>query len=302
MNQPIKKNIYIGISLAVLATFIWSWNFIIAKGIYKEIPPVSLAFLRWLTATIIIFPFAYQSFKKEWSSVRKSWLYFLIAAATGVAMFNTFVYIGAQYTTAINLALIGTTSSPILSVIFARIFLKEKISGAKVIGITTCIAGILFLLSKGNFQNLLHLKFTRGDTWVLLAGLSFAVYNTMVKKKPVTVSPVNFLFIVFAVGTILLFPFYLEEAANTAPVSYTANNILIILYLGLGASVICFWIWNIAIRNLGAGRAALFGNLIPVFSTLEAVLVLGEKITWVHIVSFTLVLAGLFTANIQKRS
>ena len=124
----------------------------------------------------------------------------------------------------------------------------------------------------------------------------------MVKKKPVSISPVNFLFIVFAIGTILLFPFYLEEAAHTSPVSYTANNLLIILYLGLGASVICFWIWNIAIRNLGAGRAALFGNLIPVFSTLEAVLVLGEKITWVHAVSFTLVLAGLFTANLQKRS
>jgi len=300
MNQPIKKNVYAGISLAVLATFIWSWNFIIARGIYKEIPPVSLAFLRWLTATIIIFPFAYQSFKKEWLAVRKSWLYFIIAAATGVAMFNTFVYIGAQYTTAINLALIGTTSSPILSVIFARLFLKEKISGAKVIGIITCIAGILFLLSKGNFQNLLHLKFTRGDTWVLLAGLAFAVYNTMVKKKPVSISPVNFLFIVFAIGTILLFPFYLEEAAHTAPVSYTANNLLIILYLGLGASVICFWIWNIAIRNLGAGRAALFGNLIPVFSTLEAVMILDEHISWVHILSFGLVITGLLIANLRR--
>ena len=163
MNHSPAKNIYTGIGLAVLATFIWSWNFIVARGIYKEIPPVSLAFFRWLTATIIIFPFAYQAFKKEWSAARKSWLYFLLAAATGVAMFNTFVYIGAQYTTAINLALIGTTSSPIMSVIFARIFLKEKISGAKVIGITTCIAGIFFLLSKGNFQNLLSLKFTRGD-------------------------------------------------------------------------------------------------------------------------------------------
>ncbi len=302
MSQATRKNIYTGIGLAVLATFIWSWNFIIARGIYNDIPPVSLAFLRWLTATIIIFPFAYQSFKKEWPAVRKSWLYLIIAATTGVAMFNTFVYIGAQYTTAINLALIGTTSSPVLSVIFARIFLKEGISRAKVIGITTCIAGILFLLSKGNFQNLLHLKFTRGDTWVLLAGLAFAVYNTMVKKKPVSISPVNFLFIVFTLGTVLLFPFYLKEAAHTAPVSYTANNLLIILYLGLGASVICFWIWNIAIRNLGAGRAALFGNLIPVFSTLEAVLALGEKITWVHAVSFTLVLVGLLIANIQKRS
>ena len=300
MNHSAAKNIYTGIGLAVLATFIWSWNFIVARGIYKEIPPVSLAFFRWLTATILIFPFAYKYLKNEWLVIKKSWLYFLVAAATGIAMFNTFVYVGAQYTTAINLALIGTTSSPILSVIFARIFLHEKISGIRVIGITVCIAGILFLLSKGDFQNLLQLKFTKGDSWILLAGLAFAVYNTLVKKKPATVSPVNFLFIVFSIGTLLLVPFYIQETAHAAPISWNLSVLLIILYLGLGASVICFWIWNIAIRNLGAGRAALFGNLIPVFSTMEAMLILGEKINWVHLFSFLLVISGLLIANFRK--
>ncbi|MBI5373663.1 MAG: DMT family transporter [Sphingobacteriales bacterium] len=300
MHSTSPKTIYAGIAVAVLATFIWSWNFIVARGIYKEIPPVSLAFFRWLTATVIIFPFAFSSFRKEWPVVKKSLLYFGLAAATGISIFNTFVYIGAQYTTAINLALIGTTSSPVLSVIFARIFLKEHIHTARVIGMIICISGILFLLSKGDWHNLLHLHFTKGDLWVLGAGLSFAVYNTMVKKKPAEVSPVNFLFVVFFLGTLLLFPFYLNERSVTAAVHWHPSTLLIILYLGLGASVICFWIWNIAIRRLGAGRAALFGNLIPVFSTLEAVLILGEKISWVHLFSFGLVITGLLIANLRK--
>lgn len=287
-------------AVAVLATFIWSWNFVVARGIFRQVPPVSLAFYRWLTATLIIFPFAFSAFKKEWPVVRKSFLYFLLAAATGISMFNTFIYIGAHYTTAINLALIGTTSSPILSVLLAGIFLKEKIHLLRIAGMVVCIAGILVLLSNGNFHNLLHLHFTRGDSWVLGAGLAFAIYNTMVRKKPAAVSPVNFLFVVFGLGTLLLVPFYIRETAVSQPVQWQVSTILIILYLGLAASVLCFWIWNIAIRNLGAGRAALFGNLIPVFSTLEAVLILGEQINWVHGLSFGLVITGLLLANLRK--
>jgi drug/metabolite transporter (DMT)-like permease len=300
MNKPTEKHIYTGMAVAVLATFIWSWNFVVARGIFRQVPPVSLAFYRWLTATLIIFPFAFSAFKKEWPVVRKSFLYFLLAAATGISMFNTFIYIGAHYTTAINLALIGTTSSPILSVLLAGIFLKEKIHLLRIAGMVVCIAGILVLLSNGNFHNLLHLHFTRGDSWVLGAGLAFAIYNTMVRKKPAAVSPVNFLFVVFGLGTLLLVPFYIRETAVSQPVQWQVSTILIILYLGLAASVLCFWIWNIAIRNLGAGRAALFGNLIPVFSTLEAVLILGEQINWVHGLSFGLVITGLLLANLRK--
>ncbi len=301
MNSPQQKNILVGISLAVLATVIWSGNFIVARGIYKEVPPVSLAFWRWVCATIILLPFAWKFFLKEWAVVKSSWLYFLVAGMTGISMFNTFVYIGGQYSTAINLAIIGTTSSPVFSVILARIFLKESIGWPKVTGIALCITGILYLLSNGNFQNLLSFRFSKGDWWVLAAAVSFAIYNTMVKRKPAAVSPVNFLFVAFCSGTLLLMPFYLWETSHTAPIVWNGNLLLIILYLGLGASVICFLIWNIAIRNLGAGRAAIFGNLIPVFSSIEAIYFLKESFTIVHVISMILVFAGIVLANLHFR-
>jgi drug/metabolite transporter (DMT)-like permease len=299
MHSSDTRNIYTGIGLAVLATLIWSGNFIVARGVYKEIPPVGLAFYRWLLASIIIFPFAFKKFKQEWPVVKRSWHYFFWISLTGVSMFNTFVYIGGHYTTAINLALIGTTTSPILSVILARIFLKEKIGWLKVLGIGLCISGILFLLSKGNIRNLISFHFTTGDDWILLAALSFAVYNTMVKKKPGSVSPVNFLFVSFSFGTILLFPFYLWELFHTAPVVWNIKLLSIIFYLAIGASVICFFIWNIAIHKLGAGRAALFGNLIPIFSSLEAVIILREQFSLIHIVSMILVFAGIMLATLR---
>lgn len=296
-----SKNIYIGVGLAVLAAFIWSGNFIIAKGVNKEIPPISLNFYRWLIASLIILPFAIKQFRAQWKLVKQSWHYLFWVSLTGVALFNTFVYIGAHYTSAINLALIGTTSSPIMSIVFARIFLKEKIGWMKLAGMILCTIGVLFLLSNGNFQNLLSLHFSTGDLWMLLAAFCFAVYNTLVKKKPAGISPVNFLFVIFSFGTLMVLPFFIWEFTRSAPVLWNNHLILSILYLGLAASVICFLIWNIAIGKLGAGRTALFGNLIPVFSSIEAAIILHEDFNAVHITSMVIIFAGILLANLRHQ-
>lgn len=298
MNRPDnKQQVWTGIGLAVLAAVIWSGNFIVARAVNKEIPPISLNFYRWLIASVIILPFAIKTFQSEWKLVRQSWHYLFWISLTGIALFNTFVYVGAHYTSAINLALIGTTSSPIMSVLFARIFLKEKIGWMKLAGMIVCIAGVLFLLAKGDFQNLVHLQFSEGDLWVLLAAFCFAIYNTMVKKKPAGISPVNFLFVIFSFGTLLVLPFFIWEMSHSKPVVWNVPLVGSILYLGIAASVICFLLWNKAIRLLGAGRTALFGNLIPVFSSIEAAFFLHEDFTGVHITSMLIVFAGIMMAN-----
>ncbi|MBC7826291.1 MAG: DMT family transporter [Chitinophagaceae bacterium] len=295
-----SRSIYIGIGLAVLATIIWSGNFIIARGIIHRIPPFSLAFYRWLTASIIILPLAIKKFNGEKIIVLKNWKYLFWVALTGITLFNTLVYIAGHYSSAINLALIGTTSSPVFAILLAAVFLKEKIKALRILGMIVCISGIVVLLSEGSFERLIHFHFSTGDWWILGAALSFAIYNTLVRKKPASITPVNFLFVVFSLGTILLFPFYIWEGFHTDPVVWDVDMILIVLYLGIGASVICYLFWNAAIARLGSARTALFGNLIPVFSTLEAVLILHEEITVIHIISGLLVVAGLVIANLQK--
>ena len=296
-NAGRSKNIYIGIGLAALAALIWSGNFIIAKALSDKIPPFSLSFYRWLIASLIILPFAIKQFGSQWKLVKQSWLYLFWASLTGIVLFNSFVYIGAHYTSAINLALIGTTSSPIMAVVFARIFLKEKIGWMKLAGMILCSIGVLFLLLKGNFQNLLSLHFSTGDLWSLAAACSFAVYNTLVKKKPAGITPVNFLFVIFSLGTLILLPFFIWELNHYPTPAFSNDIIFSVLYIGIGASVICFLIWNMAIGKLGAGRTALFGNLIPVFSSIEAAVLLHENFTWVHITSMLIIFAGLLLAN-----
>jgi drug/metabolite transporter (DMT)-like permease len=178
-----KRNHFTGIGLAVLATFIWSGNFIVARGVAGKIPPVSLAFFRWLTASLVLLPFSFKYLRTNREKIWQNRKLIIAAAVTGVSLFNTFVYIAGHYTSAINLALIGTTSSPVMSIILARIFLKEKIGFLKIAGMITCLAGILLLMSKGNWQNLLGFTFSDGDGWVLLAAFWFAVYNILARKK-----------------------------------------------------------------------------------------------------------------------
>ncbi|MBY0482445.1 MAG: DMT family transporter [Chitinophagaceae bacterium] len=295
-----KKDIFIGTGLALIAVIVWAGNFIISRGVNQLIGPVSLAFYRWSLATIIITPIAWSTFKKEQQAIRQNFKYLLWVSLTGIALFNTFVYVSGHFTTAINMALIGTTSSPIFATLLALIFLKEKVSAFRLIGMITCIIGILLLLSQGSWQKLMSFHFGKGDLWILTAGMAFAIYSVLVRKKPASISSLNFLMVIFALGTFMLFPFYLIENIYWPKPQFSLPLIGSIIYLGLGTSVISFLCWNIALHKLGTGRTVLFGNLIPIFSTIEAVLILGEKISWLHISSGILVIAGLVIANLRS--
>lgn len=295
------KDTYAGIVLAILAAVIWSGNFVVARGVSELIGPVSLAFLRWLTATLLIAPFAWRRFKEEKETVKLHAKYLFWVALSGITIFNTCIYIAGHYTTAINLALIGTTSSPIFATVLAAFFLKDRPGGLRITGMLICLTGILLLLSRGSWQSLQAFRFSTGDLWVLTGAIAFAAYSILVRKKPANISSINFLFVIFAAGTLLLLPFFIVEWVTAAPAKWSWSLWGIVLYLGAGASVTAFLCWNLSIQKIGAGRTVLFGNLIPVFSVLEAVWLLGEKINRIHIISGSLVILGLILANtVQK--
>jgi drug/metabolite transporter (DMT)-like permease len=295
------NKVYTGIAFAILACIVWSGNFIVARAFINDVPPIALSFFRWSVATLILLPFAAKQLYKERHIISQNKSYFLFTSLFGVAIFNTFLYIAAHTTSAINMALIGTCSSPIFAVFLAAIFLREKVTALRIAGMLVMLTGIIFLVVKGSWQRLTNFHFTTGDLWVLGAAVFFAGYNIMVRKKPKEVSAIVFLFTTFLIGSTALLPFYLWETTYAAPVNWSNNLILAVIYLGLGTSVIAFLLWNAAIAKLGAARTALFGNLIPLFSSLEAVWLLNETITVVHLVSGILIVAGLIIANLKKR-
>ena len=299
--DAVKKNTYTGIALATFTVIIWSGNFIIARGVYKQIPPVSLAFYRWLLAALIIFFLGYKKFITDRRAVLANWKYIFISALTGIALFNTLIYIAGHTTSAINLALIGTTSSPVFTVILSALFLKERVPVLRILGLLLCITGVVVLISRGSLEVLRDFTFTAGDLWTLLSAFIFAIYTILVKRKPPAISPFTFLFSIFIAGALLLLPFFVVEHLTRPAIAWNNNVVFSILYLGIAASVIAFYCWNAAIAKIGSVRTALFGNLIPVFSALEALWLLGEKVTAVHLMSGLLVITGLILANIKRQ-
>ena len=256
-----------GIGLALLAALIWSGNFIVARSVSHIVPPISLSFYRWATAVAFMLPLALTSIRKDLPLIKKHWPYLLMVGIFGITLYNSTIYMAGRQLPAVNLSLVTTTSSPVFSITMAAIFLNERISRARILGILVCFSGILYLLCLGSWEKLLHFHFSSGDGIVLLGGFFFATYNILVRKKPKGFSALGFLFAVMIIGTVLLVPAFLIEAHYTPPVEWNSNLILIILYLGIGNSVICYLLWNKSIELLGAGRTALFGNLIPLFSS-----------------------------------
>jgi drug/metabolite transporter (DMT)-like permease len=283
--------------LATVAVFIWAGNFVIARGVNQQIPPITLAFCRWSLATVLMIPIAYTTFKNEWHILKKHAAYLFWVSLSGIAIFNTCLYISGHYTTAINMALISTTSSPIFATAFAIIFIGERINAFRLTGMLTCLFGVLLLISKGSLQTLLSFTFSIGDLWALAGAIAFAVYNVLVRKKPATISGTTFLLAIFGLGTLLILPGFLMEQVSAAPIVWDNSLVMSLLYLGAGTSVISFLCWNAAIKRIGAGTTVLFGNLTPIISTIEAVIFLNEPFQKIHMISAGIVIFGLILAN-----
>ena len=194
-----RNNRLLGFAYALLAVTIWSGNFILASGLANTIPPIALAALRWVCATVVFLPFAWKHLRRDWPAIRANKLPLLAAAITGVTLFNTILYLSAHTTDTVNMALIASTT-PVFVVILSRIFLGEPISYLRAAGLAVAITGMTVIATRGSLDILLDLTFREGDLWMLLAGLLWAVYSILVKRKPPEISQYSYLAVIFVTG------------------------------------------------------------------------------------------------------
>ena len=288
-----RKQNQIGALLAITSTVIWSGNFIVSRYAIHLAGPISLAFFRWTIASITMFPFAWTAIKNEWPIFKQNKLYFFLMGLIGIAVYNTLIYTSGHYTTAINMALFGSTVHPVVSALLGAALIHEKLHWKNITGIALCIFGTIFLLTKGELLNIIHFKIGAGDLLMILAGCCFGTYNVFVRKKPAGISNTSFLFCIFCLGAIFLFPAAMIEMNYFHPVQFNTTLIWIALYIGIGNSTISYLIWNMAIQKIGPGKAALFATLAPLLSSYEAVLFLGETFNKAQITSGLIIIVGI---------
>lgn len=293
MKRQYNKQVQIGTILAIIACVIWSGNFIASRYAFQLAGPISLSFFRWTIATCTMLPFALKNFKKEKQLFKDNLSYFFWMALVGVAVYNTMIYQAGHSTTAINMALYGSIIHPIVATLLAAWVVQEKLNWKSITGIGLGVVGIILLLSKGDLETLLHFKFATGDLWMIGAGCCFGTYNVFVRKKPIGISNNSFLLVLFALGTIMLFPFALYEMNYVQPVHFSKELLIVVLYIGIGNSTIAYLLWNMAIHRLGAAKTALFGTLIPFLSSIEALFILNEQFTIFQIMSGVIIISGI---------
>jgi len=284
--------------LLILTTLFWSGNFVLSRGMHAAIPPLTLSFWRWAVALLILSCFGLRHFLAQRELALRHKKFIIVQGIVGVAGFNTFIYLAMQTTTAINAVLVNSCI-PVLIVLISWLMFKDRLSLRQCLGVATSLSGVLLIISRGELSSLLLLHFNRGDVLVFIAAMLWAFYSANLKRYPQGLHPFAYQVGIVMVGLTVLLPCYLLDIASGRTMVISAGTIITILYVAIFASVLAFIFWNRAIAELGANIAGPFIHLMPAFSTVLAVVFLGETLTGTHIKAILLIFSGIFMTTFR---
>jgi drug/metabolite transporter (DMT)-like permease len=287
--------------LLTLSALIWSGNFVISRAMNSVIPPAGFVFWRWLVAAVVLAPIALPRLRREWPIVRANLQLICICGFFGVTLFNFLIYTAMHSTTAINAALVNS-AIPVFIIMFARVFYGQRVSLRQHTGIALSLAGVATIILQGDLARIRTLSFNHGDLLVLLAAVAWALYSVALRRYPQGLNPFLFLFCMAVCGLVFLIPFYAAEIAAGNLMTFNKATILSIGYVGVLASVVAFMAWTSGLRRVGAHLGGQFVHLMPAFSTILAVIFLGEQLHTFHVVGITLIFAGILCATLRIKA
>ncbi len=285
--------------LLILPPLFWAGNSVLARGVIDLIPPVSLAFWRWTLALLILLPLTFGHLRRDYRLLCSHWKITLLISLLGIAAFNTILYTAAHTTTAINIAL-SQSVMPALIVLASFLLYGDRINRYQATAVLLCVAGAFYIVTQGDRERLLNLQFVTGDLLMLIAICCYALYSVLLKKRP-AVHPLSFLTVSFAVGVVLLLPVYLWEWNHSPPLTVDLPVMGSLLYVAVFPSILAYLCWNRGVQEIGANRTGLFINLIPLFTSLLAILLLDERFESFHLIGILLIAGGLLLFNRSGR-
>ena len=282
--------------LLALANLMWAGNWVMGRALRDAYDPVTLNFGRWAVAAVILAPFAWPGLARALPAVRRHFGWMLLLSFTGVALFQSLVYLGLRTTTAVNGVLINS-SLPLFMILCSWAIEREHATRRQVAGMLVSLAGILVIVSHGRLENVLGLELRPGDAWILVAMPVWGIYSVLLKRRPPEVGGIPFLFAISLLGLALLAPVVAYRAAQVPLHAPSVPQAIGILYMGVAASVVAFICWNRGVAVVGANAAGFTIHLLPAFGTILAILLLGESFGVFHAVGIATILAGVVLAT-----
>ena len=281
--------------LLSLTSLFWAGNTILGRFVAGHIPPVTLTFIRWGGAFLILLPFAAPHLVRDWPTIRKHAGLMTVLAFTGFSAYNTMAYYGLQYTSAINGLLLQSTG-PLFVALWSFALFGDRLTPRQAGGICVSLSGVLVIISHGSLDVLTGIAFNPGDKWFLIALLIYAYYVAAMRRHP-PMHPLSFLAVGMGLGALLLLPAVAWEIGSGRTVALDAVTFASCAYVCVFPSLLGYFCLNRGIELIGANRAATFIHLVPVFGSVMAVALLGERFQLHHAVGYALVFAGITVAT-----
>ena len=284
-----------GFALLVFANLLWSGNWVIGRAVRESFDPLTLNFLRWLTALVIIAPFAWRQATARLDLIRRHAGLLAVLALTSIVLFQPLVYQGLKTTTAINAVLINA-AGPLFIVLCSWLLEREKATLAQIAGMLISFAGVIIIVCRGDVAALAHLEFHSGDGWILLAMAVWGLYPVLLRRLPRELRDAGLVFTMTVLALAMMLPMYLVRLAIVPPRMPTLGDIGAVLYVGVGPSVLAYLCWNRGVATVGANAAGFSMPLLPAFGTLLAMAFLGESFQPFHAAGIATILAGVVLA------
>jgi len=279
----------------------WAGNAVVGRLAAGAVPPITLNFLRWLIAVLLLLPFVWRGFINDWPVIRKHLGLMSVTAFLSITTYNALQYLALTTSSAINIALI-TSAGPIFTLLVGRAFFGASISRSASLGALISVAGVSWVLIRGDLANAAGIHLVAGDLFMLLAIALWSLYTWLLRKRPAGMSVYSALTSQILLGLIFAFPMAIAELSVTAyePIVLSSKVIAILLFVATCPALLAYICWQQAVARTGSELPMFFQNLTPVFAAVLSVGLLGEFPQPYHYVGLACIVLGIVLANQKK--
>ncbi|TIV96678.1 MAG: DMT family transporter [Mesorhizobium sp.] len=286
--------------LFLLSTMLlWGGNSVAGKLAVGHVSPMTLVFLRWVLAVLIMLPVGWRAFREDWPELRRHWRLIAGLGACGFTIFNVIFYTALNHTTAINVSILQA-AIPIVIILANFALFRLHVQRLQIVGVALTIVGVAIIASHGDLSQLLRLDLNFGDAIMLVAVLCYSLYSVGLRLKP-AIRWQSLMLALSLAALLTSLPFFVWEVAAGRVIAPDARGWTVAFYTALGASVVSQIFYIRGNELIGANRAGLFINLVPIFGTLLSVLIVGEQFELYQGLALALVLGGIALAEYSGR-
>ncbi len=288
-------------ALLLVPPLMWAGNATVGRLVHELISPMTLNFLRWVLAFILLLPLAYPVLKAK-SAMWPLWKRYGLLGFLGVGCYNSLQYLALKTSTPINVTLVAS-STPVFMLGLGALFFQQRIRMRQLIGAVLSIAGVLLVLCRGDVQALAQVELVMGDVFVLIATAAWAWYSWLL-AQPQDPPEVRSNWAYFLMAQ-MAFGLVWSGAFTTAEWLGPDGGVMVwgwplaaaLVYVAVGPALLAYRCWGLGVQQVGPSVAGFFANLTPLFAAIMSTWVLGDMPQMYHAAAFVLIVGGIVVSS-----